>query len=47
MAIELISSGKIDVKPLITHKFKIEDAIEAFNLLKSGTEGVVKVLIQH
>lgn len=47
LAIQLVSSGKIDLKPLVTHKFKIEEAIEAFNLLKSGVEGVVKVLIQY
>ncbi|CAG2177286.1 unnamed protein product [Oppiella nova] len=47
LAIQLISSGKLNVKPLITHKFKIQEAIEAFNLLRSGAEGVVKVLIQY
>jgi len=47
LAIQLIASGKLDLKPLVTHKFKVEEAIEAFNLLKSGVEGVVKVLIQY
>ena len=42
-AINLVSSGLIDVKPLLTHKFKIEDADEAFKTVQRR-EGM-KVLI--
>jgi D-xylulose reductase len=45
-AIELISSGKIDVKPLITNRFKFEEAEQAFNLVKEGREDVFKVMIE-
>ncbi len=31
--LDLMLSGSIDVKPLISHKFKIDDAIEAYNKL--------------
>ncbi|XP_054165576.1 sorbitol dehydrogenase-like [Oppia nitens] len=47
LAIELIASGKVNLKPLVTNKFKIDRALEAFELLKSNQEGVVKVMIEH
>ncbi|OTF71056.1 hypothetical protein BLA29_015325, partial [Euroglyphus maynei] len=47
LAIRLIESGRINVKPLITHKYPIEKALDAFKLLQAGTEGVMKVLIQY
>lgn len=51
MAIELIESGKINVKPLITQCFPIEQALDAFNLLGTPSDdehqNVVKVLIQY
>lgn len=43
-ALDLLASGKIDVKPLITHNYKIEDTVEAFETSKSG-QGVIKVMI--
>lgn len=43
LAVELISSGKIDVKKLITHRVKFEQAEEAFKLVLGGTG--VKILI--
>ncbi|KAI1498605.1 alcohol dehydrogenase [Biscogniauxia marginata] len=45
-AIDLISSGKIDVKRLITNKYKFEQAEEAFELVKSGRQDVFKVMIE-
>ena len=45
-AIDLISSGKIDVKKLITNRFKFEQAEEAFELVKEGRSDVFKVLIE-
>jgi len=42
-ALELISSGKVNVKPLITHRFKLEDSLKAFEVAHAG-EGI-KVLI--
>ncbi|XP_035733998.1 sorbitol dehydrogenase-like [Vespa mandarinia] len=43
-ALELLSSKKIDVKPLITHNYKIEDTVAAFAQTKSES-GVIKVMI--
>ena len=32
--IELISSGRLDVKSLITHRYQVEDAVEAYGLIE-------------
>jgi D-xylulose reductase len=45
-AIDLISKGKIDVKRLITHRFKFEQSEEAFELVRAGRSDVFKVMIQ-
>lgn len=45
-AVELVASGKIDVKKLITHRFKFEDAEKAFELVKAGRTDVIKVVIE-
>jgi len=42
-ALELIASGKVNVKPLITHHFTLEESIKAFEVAQAG-EGI-KVLI--
>ncbi|XP_015786765.1 sorbitol dehydrogenase [Tetranychus urticae] len=42
-AVNLISSGKIDVKPIISHYFKLEQAHDAFELARSGK--AVKIII--
>lgn len=34
--IELVRTGKIQLKPVVTHKFKLEDINEAFELMKKG-----------
>lgn len=37
----LIQSGLINVKPVITHKFKMEEFQKAFDLMKSGHSGKI------
>jgi len=48
-AIKLVSSGKVDLKPLVTHRFSFEDAIEAFKATRTGKGpdgvGVIKAVI--
>ncbi|KAF8795539.1 sorbitol dehydrogenase-like [Argiope bruennichi] len=44
-AIGLVSSGAIDVKPLITHHFNLENMLAAFETSASGAGGAIKVLI--
>jgi D-xylulose reductase len=41
-----VQSGKIDVKSLITHRFKFEEAEQAFELIKKAQEDVLKVVIE-
>lgn len=45
-AIDLVASGKVDVKRLITNRFKFEEAEKAFELVKAAQEGVFKVIIE-
>ncbi|KAG9233830.1 chaperonin 10-like protein [Amylocarpus encephaloides] len=45
-SVDLVASGKIDAKALITHRFKFEEAEQAFELVKKGQEDVFKVVIQ-
>ena len=35
--LDLLASGRIDVKPLITHRFSIEDAARAYQLISGGS----------
>ncbi|KAK1225949.1 hypothetical protein PQX77_011081 [Marasmius sp. AFHP31] len=45
LAIALASQGKVDVKPLITHRYPFTSALEAFKVVQSGERGPVKVVI--
>ncbi|CAL4115288.1 unnamed protein product [Meganyctiphanes norvegica] len=45
LALEMIASGKVDVKPLITHRFKLEETLQAFETSRTGAGGAVKVII--
>ncbi|KFM78707.1 Sorbitol dehydrogenase, partial [Stegodyphus mimosarum] len=38
-ALELVASGVVDVKPLITHHFKLEEVKKAFETAHSGADG--------
>jgi threonine dehydrogenase-like Zn-dependent dehydrogenase len=44
-SLELIASGRVDRKPLITHQFSIEQAREAYET-QLRAEEAVKVLIK-
>ncbi|GAB5591177.1 hypothetical protein Unana1_06077 [Umbelopsis nana] len=44
-AIELVSQDKVPIKGLVTHQFKLEDTLEAFETVMQGGAGVVKVQI--
>uniref|UniRef100_A0A8H7K337 L-arabinitol 4-dehydrogenase n=1 Tax=Bionectria ochroleuca TaxID=29856 RepID=A0A8H7K337_BIOOC len=45
-AIDLISTGKINVKRLITNRYKFEQAEEAFELVRQARQDVFKVMIE-
>ncbi|XP_066271368.1 sorbitol dehydrogenase-like [Branchiostoma lanceolatum] len=43
-ALSMIASGQVDVKPLVTHRFSLEQTLEAFEVAKKG-EGI-KVMVK-
>lgn len=45
-AIRLLGSGVVNLERLITHRFDIEDAVEAFKTAANPKTGAIKVLIQ-
>ena len=46
IAMELLYSGRVQAEPLITHRFPIEDALEAFEAADDKeTSGAIKVII--
>eukprot|EP00475_Leptophrys_vorax_P039449 TRINITY_DN7131_c0_g1_i1.p1 TRINITY_DN7131_c0_g1~~TRINITY_DN7131_c0_g1_i1.p1 ORF type:complete len:373 (-),score=107.62 TRINITY_DN7131_c0_g1_i1:887-1939(-) len=44
--VALLSSGKVDVKPLITHRFKVDELIDAFEVARTGRDGAIKVMFE-
>ncbi|XP_038072518.1 sorbitol dehydrogenase-like [Patiria miniata] len=45
LALEMVASGKVDPKPLITHHFPLEKTLEAFETSRTGAGGAIKVMI--
>lgn len=44
-ALNLVASGAVDVKPLITHRFALKETLNAFETALTGAGGAIKVLI--
>ncbi|XP_019877681.2 sorbitol dehydrogenase-like [Aethina tumida] len=44
-SIEMVKTGKVNVKPLITHHFTLEQTVQAFETAKTGAGNPVKILI--
>ncbi len=42
----VVASGRIDLKPLVTHRFSLEKIIEAYDLFANQRDGVLKVAIR-
>ncbi|KAI2628699.1 GroES-like protein [Hypoxylon sp. NC1633] len=45
-AVDLIASGKISPRALITHRYKFKQSLEAFEQVKKGEENTLKVMIE-
>lgn len=45
-AIRLVQNGVIDLRKLVTHRFKLEEAVEAFKTASDPKTGAIKVQIQ-
>ncbi|ORY34084.1 hypothetical protein BCR39DRAFT_592646 [Naematelia encephala] len=46
LAIDLVSRGLVDLRPLLTHTFKFTDALEAFEITKNGKDKDGKFVIK-
>ncbi|TEB36567.1 L-arabinitol 4-dehydrogenase [Coprinellus micaceus] len=44
-AIRLVAGGLINVKPLVTHRFPLEDGVSAFHVAADPSQGAIKVQI--
>ncbi|XP_072166901.1 sorbitol dehydrogenase-like [Diadema setosum] len=44
-ALDMVATGKVNVKPLITHHFKLTETLKAFETAKTGEGGAIKVMI--
>jgi alcohol dehydrogenase len=42
---EVIAAGRLNLKPLVTHRFKLDDIEEAYDLFADQRDGVLKVAI--
>jgi L-iditol 2-dehydrogenase len=42
--IDLIANGKVNVREMVTHRFKIDEVLEAFAVSKEGRDGAIKVM---
>ncbi|MEZ6100095.1 MAG: bi-domain-containing oxidoreductase [Pirellulaceae bacterium] len=45
--LDLMGQGKLDVGPLITHRFEIEQAEQAYELIERGTESYLGIVVRY
>jgi threonine dehydrogenase-like Zn-dependent dehydrogenase len=45
-SLELVRSGRVDLSPMVTHSFPLDQAAEAFETASSKSGGAIKVLVQ-
>jgi threonine dehydrogenase-like Zn-dependent dehydrogenase len=43
--LSVVSSGRVDLRPLVTHRFKLDQIEEAYDLFSHQRDGVLKVAI--
>lgn len=41
----VIESGRVDLEPLVTHRYKLDDIVDAYDLFSNQRDGVLKVAI--
>lgn len=44
-ALAMVASGAVNVKPLVTHHFSLEQSLQAFETSRTGAGGAIKVVI--
>ncbi len=45
--LDLMASGRLDVRPLISHRFAMEDAGQAYELIEKGEEPYLGILLEY
>ncbi len=45
--LELCAAGRLNLKPLITHRFPFESALDAYELITSGKEPYLGILLEY
>ena len=45
--LDLMAAGKLDVKPLISHRFPLNDAQKAYSLIAEGKEPYLVILLTY
>lgn len=45
--LDLIASGKLNLEPLITHRFSIDDAAAAYELIEAGEQSAIGVVLKY
>ena len=44
--LDLMGAGKLDVSPLISHRWRVEDAGEAYDMIRSGSQPYLGIVLQ-
>ena len=44
-ALELVRSGRVDLEPMVTHRFGLDDVAEAFETAASKAGGAIMVVV--